>query len=183
MSPAVQNNTYMTTFPPSSATVFSLLKGLEIILLFECILMHALLWEICRFECVSSRLDLDRYKLQGPLADGWTRLPVTVLRQLLSGCWRNYSLHSGIMHFSTSATSALHMEPSEGGIFTMRSRRFIPSPQVVLQGSHSPHSVTTQLLGADGFTWTDIHSSTGMGLCYSSLRLLLLTFTWETMFH
>lgn len=58
------------------------------------------------------------------------------------------SRHSGIMHFSTSATSALQMEPSIGGIFTMRSRRRIPRPQVALQGSHSAHSVTTQLLGA-----------------------------------
>lgn len=61
---------------------------------------------------------------------------------------RGHSRHSGIMHFSTSATSALQMEPSTGGIFTMRSRRLIPRPQVALQGSHSAHSVTTQLLGA-----------------------------------
>jgi hypothetical protein len=40
------------------------------------------------------------------------------------------------------------MEPSGGGIFTMRSLLFIPSPQVALQESHSPHSVTRQLLGA-----------------------------------
>lgn len=30
----------------------------------------------------------------------------------------------------------------------MRSRLFMPNPQVTLQGSHSAHSVTTQLLGA-----------------------------------
>lgn len=54
------------------------------------------------------------------------------------------------MHFSTSATSVLHMDPSIGGIFTIRSRLLIPNPQVTLQGSHSPHSVTTQLLGAVG---------------------------------
>lgn len=60
------------------------------------------------------------------------------------------SQQSGIMHFSTSATSVLHMDPSVGGIFTMRSRLLMPNPQVVLQGSHSPHSVTTQLLAAVG---------------------------------
>lgn len=32
----------------------------------------------------------------------------------------------------------------------MRSRLLIPNPQVTLQGSHSAHSVTTQLLGAVG---------------------------------
>lgn len=52
------------------------------------------------------------------------------------------------MHFSTSATSVLHIDPSIGGIFTMRSRLLMPKPQVTLQGSHSAHSVTTQLLGA-----------------------------------
>lgn len=62
-------------------------------------------------------------------------------------CW--YSRHSGIMHFSTSSTSAPQMEPSAGGIFTMRSLLFIPRPQVALQTSHSPHSVTRQLLGAE----------------------------------
>lgn len=62
------------------------------------------------------------------------------------------SRHSGIMHFSTSATSVLHIDPSIGGIFTMRSRLLMPTPQVMLQGSHSPHSVTTQLLGAVGST-------------------------------
>lgn len=60
--------------------------------------------------------------------------------------------HSGIMHFSTSATSVLHMDPSMGGIFTIRSRLLIPKPQVMLHGSQSPHSVTTQLLGAAGMT-------------------------------
>ncbi|TNN73972.1 hypothetical protein EYF80_015793 [Liparis tanakae] len=38
------------------------------------------------------------------------------------------------------------MDPSTGGIFTMRSRLLMPKPQVTLQGSHSAHSVTTQLL-------------------------------------
>lgn len=52
------------------------------------------------------------------------------------------------MHFSTSSTSAPQMEPSAGGIFTMRSLLFMPRPQVALQTSHSPHSVTRQLLGA-----------------------------------
>lgn len=61
------------------------------------------------------------------------------------GC---YSRHSGIMHFSTSSTSAPQMEPSAGGIFTMRSLLLMPRPQVALQTSHSPHSVTRQLLGA-----------------------------------
>lgn len=52
------------------------------------------------------------------------------------------------MHFSTSTTSAPQIDPSDGGILTIRSRRFMPSPQVALQMSHSPHSVTRQLLGA-----------------------------------
>lgn len=60
----------------------------------------------------------------------------------------SYSRHSGIMHFSTSSTSAPQMEPSVGGIFTKRSLLFMPRPQVALQTSHSPHSVTRQLLGA-----------------------------------
>lgn len=59
-----------------------------------------------------------------------------------------YSRHSGIIHFSTSRTSAPQMEPSAGGIFTIRSLLFMPRPQVALQTSHSPHSVTRQLLGA-----------------------------------
>lgn len=54
------------------------------------------------------------------------------------------------MHFSTSSTSAPQMEPSAGGIFTIRSLLFMPRPQVALQTSHSPHSVTRQLLGAKG---------------------------------
>lgn len=53
------------------------------------------------------------------------------------------------MHFSTSSTSAPQMEPSAGGIFTKRSLLFMPRPQVALQTSHSPHSVTRQLLGAE----------------------------------
>lgn len=57
--------------------------------------------------------------------------------------------HSGIMHFSTSSTSAPQIEPSAGGIFTKRSLLFMPRPQVALQTSHSPHSVTRQLLGAE----------------------------------
>lgn len=57
--------------------------------------------------------------------------------------------HSGIMHFSTSSTSAPQMEPSAGGILTKRSLLFMPRPQVALQTSHSPHSVTRQLLGAE----------------------------------
>lgn len=60
-----------------------------------------------------------------------------------------YSRHSGIIHFSTSSTSAPQMEPSAGGIFTMRSLLFMPRPQVALQASHSPHSVTRQLLEAN----------------------------------
>lgn len=69
----------------------------------------------------------------------------------MSGLWSwkcCYSRHSGIMHFSTSSTSAPQMEPSAGGIFTMRSLLFMPTPQVALQTSHSAHSVTRQLLGA-----------------------------------
>ena len=66
-----------------------------------------------------------------------------------SDSYNSFSPQSGIMHLSTSSTSALHMDPSRGGIFTMRSRLLMPSPQVVLQGSHSPHSVTMQLLGAE----------------------------------
>lgn len=62
---------------------------------------------------------------------------------------RCYSRHSGIMHFSTSSTSAPQMEPSAGGVFTMRSLLLMPRPQVALQISHSPHSVTRQLLGAE----------------------------------
>lgn len=53
------------------------------------------------------------------------------------------------MHFSTSSTSAPQIEPSAGGIFTKRSLLFMPRPQVALQTSHSPHSVTRQLLGAE----------------------------------
>lgn len=54
------------------------------------------------------------------------------------------------MHSSTPSTSAPQMEPSAGGIFTMRSLLLMPRPQVALQTSHSPHSVTKQLLGAKG---------------------------------
>lgn len=57
--------------------------------------------------------------------------------------------HSGIMHFSTSSTSAPQIDPSAGGVFTKRSLLFMPRPQVALQTSHSPHSVTRQLLGAE----------------------------------
>lgn len=60
--------------------------------------------------------------------------------------------HLGIMHFSTSAISALHIDPSREGIFIMRSRLLVPKPQVVLHGSHSSHSVITQLLGAAEMT-------------------------------
>lgn len=60
-----------------------------------------------------------------------------------------YLRHSGIMHFSTSSTSAPQIDPSAGGIFTKRSLLFMPRPQVALQTSHSPHSVTRQLLGAE----------------------------------
>jgi len=60
-----------------------------------------------------------------------------------------YSRHSGIMHFSTSNTSAPQMDPSAGGVFTVRSLLFTPGPHVALQTSHSPHSVTRQLLGAE----------------------------------
>lgn len=56
------------------------------------------------------------------------------------------------MHLSTSAISALHIDPSLEGIFIMRSRLLVPKPQVVLHGSHSSHSVITQLLGAAGMT-------------------------------
>lgn len=56
------------------------------------------------------------------------------------------------MHFSTSAISALHIEPLRDGTFIMRSRLLVPKPQVVLHGSHSSHSVITQLLGAAGMT-------------------------------
>lgn len=59
-----------------------------------------------------------------------------------------HSRHSGIMHFSACDVSALHMEPSAGLILTIRCLFFIPIPQVALQSSHSPHSVTRQLLGA-----------------------------------
>ena len=59
-----------------------------------------------------------------------------------------HSRHSGIMHFSAWEVSALHMEPSAGLILTMRCRFFMPIPQVALHSSHSPHSVTRQLLEA-----------------------------------
>lgn len=62
-----------------------------------------------------------------------------------------HSRHSGIMHFSACDVSALHMEPSAGLILTIRCRFFMPIPQVALQSSHSPHSVTRQLLGARKF--------------------------------
>lgn len=59
-----------------------------------------------------------------------------------------YLRHSGIMHFSASVVSALHMDPSAGVILIIRCRFFIPIPQLALHSSHSPHSVTRQLLGA-----------------------------------
>lgn len=65
----------------------------------------------------------------------------------------SYLLHSGIMHFSASASCAWQGEPSEASIFIMRSLLLIPTPQLTLQGSHSPHSVTTQLLGAKTHTY------------------------------
>lgn len=80
--------------------------------------------------------------------------------------------HSGIMHFSTSTTSAPQMEPSDGGIFTMRSLRFMPNPQVALQTSHSPHSVTRQLLGATSHTTDQRHNHYySDGLVYGQLIL------------
>lgn len=65
--------------------------------------------------------------------------------------------HSGIIHFSASTTSAPQMEPSDGGIFTILSRLFMPSPQVALHISHSPHSVTRQLLGATPVETYTVH--------------------------
>lgn len=56
--------------------------------------------------------------------------------------------HSGIMHFSASVVSALHIDPSAGVILIILCRLFIPVPQLALHSSHSPHSVTRQLLGA-----------------------------------
>lgn len=52
------------------------------------------------------------------------------------------------MHFSASVVSALHMDPSAGVILIILCRLFIPVPQLALHSSHSPHSVTRQLLGA-----------------------------------
>lgn len=78
--------------------------------------------------------------------------PDLMRRRSQNGSWSQpvWDLrHSGIMHFSTSSTSAPQMEPSAGGIFTKRSLLFMPRPQVALQTSHSPHSVTRQLLGAE----------------------------------
>lgn len=73
--------------------------------------------------------------------------------------------HSGIMHFSASVVSALHMDPSAGVILTIRCRFFIPIPQLALHSSHSPHSVTRQLPGAihhrtaeDQSTWHSLKS-------------------------
>lgn len=68
-----------------------------------------------------------------------------------------YSRQSGIMHFSTCKTSAPQMEPSAGGIFTKRSLLFMPRPQVALHVSHSPHSVTRQLLGTKVMKTTQSH--------------------------
>lgn len=97
---------------------------------------------------------------------------------------RGDSRHSGIMHFSTSATSALHMEPSMGGIFTMRSRRLIPRPQVTLQGSHSAHSVTTQLLGAgtsgreDGISRGGIHTAREENATKGKRKCVVIILLW-----
>lgn len=52
------------------------------------------------------------------------------------------------MHFSASVVSALHMDPSAGVILIILCRLFMPMPQLALHSSHSPHSVTRQLLGA-----------------------------------
>lgn len=52
------------------------------------------------------------------------------------------------MHFSASVVSALHMDPSAGVILIILCLFFIPIPQLALHSSHSPHSVTRQLLGA-----------------------------------
>lgn len=52
------------------------------------------------------------------------------------------------MHFSASVVSALHMDPSAGVILIILCRLFMPVPQLALHSSHSPHSVTRQLLGA-----------------------------------
>lgn len=71
------------------------------------------------------------------------------------------------MHFSTSAISALHMDPLMEGIFISRSRLLMPKPQVALQGSHSPHSVITQLLGAvEMTTHLDTNQSLLQLICY-----------------
>lgn len=60
----------------------------------------------------------------------------------------SYLRHSGFMHFSASVVSALHMDPSAGVILIILCLFFIPIPQLALHSSHSPHSVTRQLLGA-----------------------------------
>jgi len=55
----------------------------------------------------------------------------------------------------------------------MRSRLLMPTPQVMLQGSHSPHSVTTQLLGAVGITKYDNirNLSTTEGSVFSTAKV------------
>lgn len=88
--------------------------------------------------------------------DPWTTLNTFIYKKylislivvvLVRACWR-YSLHSGIMHFSTCSSSARHWEPSDAGIFIILALFFIPTPQLTLHGSQSAHSVTIQLLGA-----------------------------------
>lgn len=101
-------------------------------------------------------------------------------------CERLHLRHSGIMHFSTSTTSAPQIEPSDGGIFTIRSRLFMPSPQVALHASHSPHSVTRQLLGATPAETYTVHMIRAenpvweMSVYYIRYRKIIWTFLIRT---
>lgn len=85
-----------------------------------------------------------------------------------------YLRHSGIMHFSASVVSVLHMDPSAGVILIILYRFFIPMPQLALHSSHSPHSVTRQLLGAIYNVKRENHSLMAFTEVMVHLVLLLL---------
>lgn len=97
--------------------------------------------------------------------------------------------HSGIMHFSASVVSALHIDPSAGVILIILCRLFIPVPQLALHSSHSPHSVTRQLLGEhSSFTIHFSVSSVGTlhiepssGNCFTYLSLDRVPIPQETL--
>lgn len=121
--------------------------------------------------------------------DPWTTLNMFIYKKylislmvvvLVRACWR-YSLHSGIMHFSTCSSSARHWEPSDAGIFIILALFFIPTPQLTLHGSQSAHSVTIQLLGASTCnTHTHMLLATKYGTKYTLWAILSWSnFLWS----